>query len=237
MLFSSRKKGQYQVVRRFEVNQEGMDYAVGDIHGQFLKLRDTLKEQKFDPQKDRLFSVGDLVDRGTYSHLAVSWLRQSWFHACMGNHDEMVLAYGKNPLLLSRFLTFGFGENWWQELSTKQQTTFLEYFAKLPLLMEVETPMGLVGILHGDIPLDLSWQDLIQALTEGNQEVRQAVLWGRERVSLPDPDSVEGIQRVFCGHTPSIDFQPQVKKNVYFIDTGAGFDLPNSHLTVTPLWD
>ncbi len=48
----------------FGDNLSGKDYVVGDIHGQFHKLENLLYEKGFDVNKDRLFSAGDLVDRG-----------------------------------------------------------------------------------------------------------------------------------------------------------------------------
>lgn len=50
-------------VKHFTENLQGIDYACGDIHGCFTKLRSVLEAINFDESKDRLFSVGDLVDR------------------------------------------------------------------------------------------------------------------------------------------------------------------------------
>lgn len=51
-------------VKRFAANTAGRDIAVGDIHGHLTRLVHALAEIKFDESVDRLFSVGDLVDRG-----------------------------------------------------------------------------------------------------------------------------------------------------------------------------
>ena len=64
------------MIKRFELNNKGRDYVVGDIHGCFSLLSKELYEIGFDEKTDRLFSVGDLVDRGTESHLAVEWLKK-----------------------------------------------------------------------------------------------------------------------------------------------------------------
>ena len=49
---------------RFARNVGGRDFAVGDIHGCFSHLSRSLEAIGFDAAVDRLFSVGDLVDRG-----------------------------------------------------------------------------------------------------------------------------------------------------------------------------
>lgn len=76
-------------VAHFSQNTLGRDIAVGDIHGCFSKLKTSLKRIRFDPSKDRLFSVGDLVDRGPESHHVLEWLDLSWFHAICGNHEQL----------------------------------------------------------------------------------------------------------------------------------------------------
>ncbi|WP_183132684.1 metallophosphoesterase, partial [Pseudomonas amygdali] len=51
-------------IKRFAENTVGRDFAVGDIHGHFTRLQVALDVAGFNPAVDRLFSVGDLVDRG-----------------------------------------------------------------------------------------------------------------------------------------------------------------------------
>ena len=62
-------------------NEQGRDFAVGDVHGCFTRLQDSLGRMGFDASRDRLFSVGDLVDRGPESEAALEWLAQPWFFA------------------------------------------------------------------------------------------------------------------------------------------------------------
>lgn len=79
--------------RRVNANNRGRDLAVGDIHGHFERLQRCLDEVGFDPEVDRLFSVGDLVDRGPASEQALDWLAQPWFHAVQGNHEALAIAH------------------------------------------------------------------------------------------------------------------------------------------------
>ncbi len=80
-------------VMRFELNQRGRDFAVGDVHGCFTALQSALDSIGFSPTHDRLFCMGDLVDRGPESRLAEEWLEQPWFASTMGNHDLMASDY------------------------------------------------------------------------------------------------------------------------------------------------
>ena len=46
------------------VNLLGKDYVIGDIHGAYDELMYGLGRVEFNPDKDRLIAVGDLIDRG-----------------------------------------------------------------------------------------------------------------------------------------------------------------------------
>ena len=58
-------------------------------------------ELEFDPSRDRLFGVGDLVDRGPHSHEALAWLERRFEAVLMGNHERPLLQYVNVPQLRS----------------------------------------------------------------------------------------------------------------------------------------
>lgn len=69
-------------------------YVVGDIQGCYDPLRRLLDSAAFDPAKDRLVAVGDLVNRGPQSLEVVRFLRSLGlaFGSVLGNHDLHFLA-------------------------------------------------------------------------------------------------------------------------------------------------
>ena len=79
------------LVQRFAQNTWGRDFVVGDVHGCFDYLRAVLEHVQFDEVSDRLFCVGDLVDRGPQSEEAIDWIAKPWFHAVRGNHEQMAI--------------------------------------------------------------------------------------------------------------------------------------------------
>ena len=73
-------------------NLQGRDFIVGDLHGHPDVLYRLMDHVGFDYDTDRLFSVGDLVDRGPNSAWALELLDAPWLYPVLGNHDAMLLA-------------------------------------------------------------------------------------------------------------------------------------------------
>ena len=75
--------------QRFDHNVDGRDFVVGDLHGCYDMFQAELNKVNFDFEIDRMFSVGDLIDRGTQNIECLDLLHQPWFHAVKGNHEDM----------------------------------------------------------------------------------------------------------------------------------------------------
>lgn len=78
-------------LKTLEANTLGRDFVIGDLHGSYSVFENLLKGINFDPTKDRIISVGDMVDRGPDSLKCLELIREPWFHPVLANHEKMMI--------------------------------------------------------------------------------------------------------------------------------------------------
>lgn len=76
-------------------------YAIGDIQGCYHAFQALLAKLKFNPKTDKLWLVGDLINRGSGSLEVLRWCYQNQanLRVVLGNHDlhALAVAYGLAP--------------------------------------------------------------------------------------------------------------------------------------------
>lgn len=191
-------------------------FVVGDIHGCYKKLMDTLGRVAFDRSSDLLVSVGDLADRGAQNTECFELLNAYWFRTVRGNHEQMaidVLAGGEVDTWIAN------GGRWFFSLEGNkkyQVEQLIKQTGQLPLVIEITTDSGKYVIAHADYPSD--------EYVYGKMVDEQLVIWNRKRLNMSmkgESHEISGANKFIFGHTPLV--KPSLFKNQLYIDTGAVF--------------
>ena len=121
-------------------------YAIGDVQGCFGALQRLLDKIAFEPGSDRLWLVGDLVNRGPDSLATLRFVRSLGEAAVvvLGNHDLHLLAVAEGYEKLKR------GDTIHDVLEAEDRDALLEWLRYRPL-MHYENGWAMVhaGLLPG----------------------------------------------------------------------------------------
>lgn len=146
--------------RQLPANRAGRDFVVGDLHGCLDLLQEELGRVGFNTTCDRLFSVGDLIDRGPDSLGCLRLLNEPWFYAVRGNHEDMFLEYKdyipmpyeSNP---TAEMFFGNGGRWALGLSEAENQELrhelLPKVRALPFALTVGNGASMFHVVHAEL--------------------------------------------------------------------------------------
>jgi bis(5'-nucleosyl)-tetraphosphatase (symmetrical) len=105
-------------------------YAIGDLQGCYEPMRRVLDAVRFDPVRDVLWSVGDIVNRGPQSLECLRFLYELDDRArvVLGNHDLHLLAIAHGAQKLKK------GDTLQPILDAPDAAELLDWLARQPLL-------------------------------------------------------------------------------------------------------
>jgi serine/threonine protein phosphatase 1 len=209
---------------RLPRNVEGRDLVVGDLHGHRSLLERELERVQFDPVRDRVLSVGDLIDRGPESLATLSLVEEPWFHAVLGNHELMLLNYlGYYSSRTHSRKTFPTGAGEWIDEAISRHRKLVgrlaDRIASLPLAMHVEGDLAF-NVMHGDMhPIGS----------------RQGNLFSDETVCVHKADDLTSSRSNFCEALKSDLFGLRfMQRSVQISDTPFG-DLSMTYVGHSPV--
>jgi bis(5'-nucleosyl)-tetraphosphatase (symmetrical) len=122
-------------------------YAIGDVQGCDAELGELLRQLKFSPDRDRVWFVGDLVNRGPDSLKVLRRVRALGAAATvvLGNHDLHLLAVAAGAAELRR------GDTLTEVLEAPDCEPLLDWLIHRPL-MHVDAGLGLALLHAGIVP-------------------------------------------------------------------------------------
>ena len=204
----------------FGPNRRGRDFVVGDVHGCFRTLERALEAVEFEAVSDRLFGVGDLVNRGPHSAHAIDWLERRFAAVAFGNHERSVLSWFE----AKRGVPPPAGSGWLRAIAPGAFGRWRAALRAMPLAITIETAHGSVGIVHADVP-HLDWVVTTAMLEAGAPDHVDVALLGadapEDEVRLHRSRSVHGLRALVHGHF--VVEEVERFANRWNIDTGASF--------------
>jgi bis(5'-nucleosyl)-tetraphosphatase (symmetrical) len=122
-------------------------YAIGDVQGCFAALSALLDKLHFDPSRDRLLFVGDLVNRGPDSLATLRFVRDLGERAVtvLGNHDLHLLAVAAGKAKPKRRDTLA------EVLAAPDRDALLDWLRQRPLLHH-DAALGYTLVHAGLLP-------------------------------------------------------------------------------------
>lgn len=171
------------------VNTAGRDFIVSDLHGQLVRLRIALDLVSFDPDRDRLIAVGDIVDKGSGSAVLLGMLRRlPWFVSVVGNHELLMRAGSRGgPEAFKRWARNDMG--WVEHVPPDELDQLVKVVDGMPIALELPLADGRrIGVVHAEIPPGSTWDFVrtpqIADIACGDRDgltLASSILWGRRR--------------------------------------------------------
>lgn len=225
----------YKTTKTIEPN--GNVYFVGDIHGHIASFWQGLEELNFNPDKDIIIALGDLVDRGPESLECLRLLNNPWFYSVVGNHECKLYS-----ALLNSSHKPGMDDRWLGNTSSEEKREMLELLKSLYWTIDIQIDDLQIGVVHADIPPNTSWSDFVKKIKQQDLKNLAYATFSRkildeENFIVPDLDYLiighQGLDDVTqWGNVLCIDTSVFVPKG-FGNNNGLTFALKNSRLLKT----
>ena len=196
-------------------------YVISDIHGYLNRMFDVLRIAEFDWEKDELYVLGDVIDRGPHSAEALHWAVEDVpdnVHFLLGNHEDMAcraLTVVEDILSIDSYIYEDpwswnggystldncremYGANWCHKAANWIRNLPLYYIVDDKLLVHAGLVMG--GIRMSDDFLNDGRDEFVDIPGIEETQWSQHLLWARERWFFDQNDYPYDI---IFGHTPT----------------------------------
>lgn len=211
-----------------------MEYVISDIHGD-LEAWNSIKEQIQLNTDDRLYILGDVIDRGEHGiEILQEIMNTENMYMLLGNHEYMMMnALGfpyrpddpenRTPYNEKMYL-------WWRnggevtrsayaELQPAEKLEIQDFLQSLPLTMYAEVNGTRYIMVHAN------WEELFNLMNDENPEYKTYFyVWDRDTLNETEAllkiiNDEDGPTEMIFGHTPTIRFKRETNE----LDNDEGF--------------
>lgn len=208
----------------------GRILAISDIHGCYDEFRELLAKIDYQPEEDRLYLLGDYMDRGSQSKAVIykvkNLVENHGAIALLGNHDQFFLDWIDDPVEGIYRMTINGGldtlvsflgdidintegvETWkaWRDQFVEENEEIVSFMRKLRYYAE---DSGYIFVHAGIDPELDDWKDTN----------KHDMIWIRRGFLDADLDMDETVVH---GHTPNIDLHG--KHDIFYRENKIGID-------------
>lgn len=171
-------------------------YAIGDLHGCYHEFKKLLEKIEFDHSEDKLYLVGDLINRGPKSAKVLNYLikHQESILPVLGNHDLAFLVFQAGLIRLKRHDTYD------ELLDNEHINDYVQYIREQPLMRYI--PELDIAICHAGICPDWTIKQALDLAEEAHQVLINDELYTEFLPKMfgnqPDrwDDQLAGIDRI-----------------------------------------
>jgi serine/threonine protein phosphatase 1 len=201
------------------INNSGRFFIVGDLHGNYDIFNYALKSLGFNSD-DVIFSVGDLIDRGSQNIECMSFfLHTKNAYSVLGNHEYMAIKAIVYDSFSDEYDWVSNGGEWHKKHSRSYIKGLLESANNtFPYFINIEYNNMIIGICHAECPVS-DWNDIKNH--KFSDKIKKLSIWGRNNIK-DDSSFVKNVDHLFHGHTIRKD--PVNINNQHWIDNGVYAD-------------
>lgn len=189
-------------------NRVGRDFIVGDVGGAFDQLFRAMQDVDFDPNRDRLISVGHLLAGQASLTSCIRFLRTPSVFAVLSNGEQdLIDLFAEGPPddeAVEALAALDYhGMTWLAGAGQLQRTQLVAAMRLLPLAISIGDVGTATGYVHAGLPQGEGWEEFTTGLRRGEEHCVSAAL--RE---MTGGHQVSGVERVFVCYTPDWDLTP-----------------------------
>lgn len=195
--------------------------VIGDIHGCYYTLIELYNKIIDKYPGIKVYTVGDLVDRGNNSYQVIEFIKKNNIQFTAGNHDYMFYHFFKEPTsIFAKSWVFNGNEMTLDSYDSNEASVFehIEFIKEAPLYYNLsDCFISHAGISSKYKSMNVDLEENIYTLFDlikSDYNNERGVLWTRDRLL-----NIGKIQVV--GHTKHKDITYDEDSNAVYIDTGA----------------
>ena len=215
-------------------------YITSDLHGDYYNFIKLLETIKFDSKTDKLYILGDVLDRGKYGIKLLNFIRKYIDEGSMvlikGNHELFAEMYLKINLTQRKWSTWGGGPTLEEiyVMSKEEKDDLLRFIESLEHYISIKASNSEWVLTHAGISADY-----LKENEDGTINVKKSIDYAvcEDEFMLLVSNDIHYVPHsivkkldcfVVVGHTPVIGLNDDgsykiLKKDNYMcIDTGAG---------------